>query len=39
VPVDGVFIVISRSVPFTAIDLTRVPGVTTTVRAFIGQRA
>ena len=39
VPVDSFFGVISQSVPFTALDLTRVTGVTTTVKVFLGERA
>jgi hypothetical protein len=39
VPVDSFFCVISQSVPFTALDLTRVSGVTTTVKVFLGERA
>lgn len=37
VPVDGTFILISRTVPITAIDLTRTTGVLTTVDVFLGQ--
>ena len=39
VPVDTFFCVISQTVPFTALDLTRVSGVTTTVKVFLGERA
>lgn len=37
IPVDGFHATFSRSVPFTAIDLTRVPGTPTVVDVFIGQ--
>lgn len=37
VPVDTVFILTSRSVPVTAIDLTRVPATDTVVRVFLGE--
>jgi len=37
VPVDGFQLVISRTVPITAIDLTRTAGVDTTVDVFLGQ--
>lgn len=37
VPVDDLQILVSQSVPFTAIDLTRVPGVLTSVDVFLGQ--
>lgn len=37
VPVDDLQVVVSQSVPFTAIDLTRVPGVSTSVDVFLGQ--
>jgi hypothetical protein len=37
VPVDDLLVLISQSVPITAIDLTRVPGVLTTVDVFLGQ--
>jgi hypothetical protein len=41
VPVDPLCIVISGSVPFTAIDLTRDPGISTAVvvKVFLGQKA
>ncbi len=39
VPVDSLLILIDLSVPVTAIDLTRVPAVSTTVRVFLGERA
>lgn len=40
VPVDDLFMLISRSVPITAIDLTRAAaGVETTVNLFLGQSA
>ena len=38
VPVDGMAILISKSVPFTAIDLTRVPAQETRVKVFVGQK-
>lgn len=38
VPIEELFIDISLSTPFTAIDLTRVTGVTTTAKVFLGQR-
>lgn len=37
VPVDGFAILISRSVPFTAMSLTRVAGTETIVNLFMGQ--
>lgn len=37
VPVDSFFVLTSRSVPISAIDLTRVPGTSTTVDVFLGQ--
>ena len=37
IPVDGTLILISRTVPITAIDLTRTTGITTTVDVFLGQ--
>lgn len=39
IPVDSFALVMSRSVPVTAIDLTRVTGQATTVEIFLGQRA
>jgi hypothetical protein len=39
IPVDGVLILISQTVPFTALDLTRLPGVDTVVDVFLGQIA
>jgi hypothetical protein len=39
IPFDTYFILMSDSVPITAIDLTRVAGIPTTVRIFIGQKA
>lgn len=39
VPVDGVLILRSDSVPITAIDLTRVPATDTIVRVFLGEKA
>jgi hypothetical protein len=37
VPIDTFFANISRTVPITAIDLTRTPGVSTRVDIFMGQ--
>ncbi len=39
VPFDTYFILMSESVPVTAIDLTRVAGTATTVRVFLGEKA
>lgn len=39
IPIDGLAILISRSVPFTALDLTRVPATDTDVAVFLGQKA
>ena len=39
VPVDSTFIMLSQSVPITAIDLTRVPATPTQVRIYLGERA
>lgn len=39
VPVDSTFILISQSVPITAIDLIRVPATPCTVRVYLGERA
>lgn len=39
VPFDTYWILMSDTVPITAIDLTRVAGVETTVRVFIAQKA
>ena len=38
VPVDGLLLLFSKSVPITAIDLTRVAGVATSVRVLIGSK-
>jgi hypothetical protein len=38
IPVDTVLAIISKSVAITAIDLTRVAGVDTNVRVFLGER-
>lgn len=38
IPVDDLMIIISRSVPFTAIDLGRVAGQATVVHLFLGQK-
>lgn len=37
VPVDDSFVLLCRSVPVTAIDLTRVVGVDTRVKVFLGE--
>jgi hypothetical protein len=37
VPVDSFLVLISLSVPFTAVDITREAGVETFVQTFIGQ--
>jgi hypothetical protein len=37
VPVDDQLLLVSQSVPIIAIDLTRVPGVLTSVDVFLGQ--
>jgi len=39
VPVEDFFVMESASVPVTAIDLTRTPGVNTTVKVLLGQKA
>jgi hypothetical protein len=39
VPFDTYWILMSESVPLTAIDLTRTPGTETTVRVFLGEKA
>lgn len=39
VPFDTYFILMSDSVPITAIDLTRLTGIETTVRVFLGEKA
>lgn len=39
VPVDSFLALISASVPMTTVDVTRVPGVQTVVRYFLGQKA
>lgn len=39
VPFDTVLIVMCQSVPFTAIDLTRVAATATVVRVFLGEKA
>lgn len=38
-PFDTYFILMTDSVPVTAIDLTRLTGVSTTVRVFLGEKA
>ena len=37
IPIDGFFALLSLSVPITAIDLLRSPGVETTVQLFMGE--
>lgn len=39
VPVDTFLALMSASVPMTAVDVTRTPGVQTIVRYFLGQKA
>ena len=39
IPVDSLLVLISQSVPFTALDLTRVTGVQTNVKVLLGERA
>lgn len=39
VPVDSFLALMSASVPMTAVDVTRTPGVVTVVRYFLGQKA
>ena len=39
IPIDSTFILISRSVPITAIDLIRVPATSCQVRYFLGEVA
>jgi hypothetical protein len=39
VAVDSFALIISESVPYTALDLTRVSGVTTTVKVLLGEKA
>ncbi len=39
IPVDSFMVIVSESVPFTALDLTRVAGVTTTVKVLLGEKA
>jgi hypothetical protein len=39
IPCDGFLQIISKSVPFTAIDLTRQPAVLTNVSVFLGEKA
>ena len=38
VPVDSFMLLFSSSVPFTALDITRVSGVSTTVKVLLGER-
>ncbi len=39
IPVSELAILISQDTPFTAIDVQRVAGVTTTVKVFLGEKA
>lgn len=39
VPVDTFLALMSASVPMTAVDVTRTPGVQTVIRYFLGQKA
>lgn len=39
IAVDSFAVIISESVPYTALDLTRVSGVTTTVKVLLGEKA
>lgn len=39
IPVDPTLCVMSNSVPFTAIDITRQPGVQVTVRVLLAEKA
>jgi len=39
VPVDGMLLLISETVPFTAIDMTRVAAQETRVKTFLGQKS
>ncbi len=39
IPCDGELMITSRSVPFTAVDLTRVAGQETRVKVFLGQKS
>lgn len=39
VPCDGSLMITSRSVPFTAVDLTRVAGQETRAKVFLGQKS
>lgn len=39
IPSDAFTVLVSQSVPFTALDLTRLPGTDTSVDVFIGQLA
>ena len=38
VPVDSVLVLITQSVPITAIDLTRLPATATTVRVYLAEK-
>jgi hypothetical protein len=37
IPIDGFMVLMSRSVPYTALDLTRVAGTETLINVFLGQ--
>jgi len=39
IPVDDTLILISRTVPITAVDITRVPATETHVSVFLGEKA
>ena len=39
VPCDGLLVLISKTVPYTAIDMTRVAAQETSVRVFIGEKS
>jgi hypothetical protein len=39
IPVEGAMLLMTASTPITAIDLTRVTGISTTVHIFLGQAA
>ncbi len=39
VPCEELVVLVSKTVPLTAIDVQRAPGVTTTVRLFLGEKA
>lgn len=39
IPVDSLALILSGSVPYTALDLTRVPGVSVVVKVTLGEKA